>query len=264
MSLGMIQADSKASQESWFMWLSRYIVSSVGRKQVMGVTGLVWYLFLFVHLAGNMALLSGPERFNSYGFLLVDTLGEVIIPCEIFFLVCLVVHVFLSIQLALENRAARPRRYVKYASAARAKGRRGGEPGAAPYGATFGASIASQSMLYGGIGMALFLGIHVLSFRFGIATANQMSTVGGMEMRDLYAMVMATFKQPLYTAGYVVAIILVAAHLWHGVQSSVQSVGLNHAKYVPFVRAFSRLYAVLIGGGFSALAVWSFLQGAGA
>jgi succinate dehydrogenase / fumarate reductase, cytochrome b subunit len=245
------------------MWLLRYMMSSIGKKQIMGVTGLVWYLFLFVHLAGNMALLSGPQRFNSYGYLLVDTLGEIIIPCEIFFLLCLVVHIYLSIQLAFENRAARPRRYVKYASAARAKGC-SSESDVATSGATFGSSFASLTMLYGGIGMALFLGIHVLSFRFGVATANPMTTVGGTEMRDLYALVMATFKQPLYTAGYIVAILLVAAHLWHGVQSSVQSVGLNHAKYVPFVRAFSRLYAVLVGGGFSALAVWSFLQGTGA
>jgi len=232
------------------MWLSRYIVASIGKKQIMGLTGLVWYFFLFVHLAGNMALIAGPQGFNSYGNLLLNTLGEIIIPCEVLLLICLAVHIVLSIQVSLENRGARPIRYAKYKSAARIKGVRQGS------------SFSSLSMLYGGIGIALFMIIHILNFRFGIATMHPIMVANGTEMRDLYAIVMATFSQPLYTAGYIAAVLCVSAHLWHGVQSSVQSAGFNHPKYVPFVRAFSKVYAMLIGGGFSSLAVWAFLHGA--
>jgi succinate dehydrogenase / fumarate reductase, cytochrome b subunit len=230
------------------MWFLRYIVSSIGKKQIMGMTGLVWYFFLFVHLCGNVALIGGQQRFDSYGHLLLSTLGEIIVPCEILFLVCLTLHMILSVQVAFENKAARPIRYVKYKSPARAKGIREGS------------SLASLSMLYGGIGIALFLAIHVLNFRFGVATANPTTVIGGTRMRDIYSVVLAAFSQPLYTAGYIVAIILVAFHLWHGVQSSVQSAGFNHPKYIRFVKIFSKLYAVFIGGGYTSLAVWAFFQ----
>src|SRR3954462_5568436 len=92
--------------------LKNYLGSSIGRKQLMGATGIVWYLFLLVHLLGNVGLLTGPERFNKYGHLLLYDMAEFIIPTEIILVVAILMHIVLAIKLTKENRAARPVPYA--------------------------------------------------------------------------------------------------------------------------------------------------------
>ncbi len=230
-------------------WLIKYIGASVGKKQIMGFTGLVWYGFLFAHLVGNLGLTAGADRFNSYGNLLQSTLREITIPVEILFLACLLTHIVIAIWVSLENRAARPIGYVKYKSAGAIKklGR--------------GATLSSRSMIYAGLGIAIFMTLHILRFRFGVAAPHLVVNVNGAVMRDVYTVVMTSFANPFFTVFYCIAFLLLATHLWHGVESSFQSAGLNHPKYFPLIRVFSKLYAIVIGAGFNALAVWAFLQG---
>jgi len=233
------------------MWrsLKNYIGSSVGKKQVMGFTGLILYSFLFAHLVGNLGLIAGSDRFNSYGNLLQSTLREIIVPVEILLLACLLTHIVLAIWVSLENLAARPVRYSTYKSAGRTKklGR--------------GANLSSRSMMYAGLGLMLFITIHVLRFRFGLFAPHPTTFVNGIEMRDIYTVVMSSFADPVFTVIYCIAFVVLATHLWHGVESSFQSAGFNHPQYFPFVQAFSKLYAVAIGVGFNALAIWAYLQG---
>src|SRR4051812_32481294 len=92
--------------------LKNYLGSSIGRKQLMGITGIVWYLFLLVHLLGNVGLLAGPERFNTYGHMLLSDLAEFIIPTEIILVAAIVMHIVLAIKLRGENKAARPVAYA--------------------------------------------------------------------------------------------------------------------------------------------------------
>jgi succinate dehydrogenase / fumarate reductase, cytochrome b subunit len=223
----------------------RYLTSSIGRKQLMGITGITLYAYLLVHLIGNVGMLAGAQRYNEYGYLLLHKLAELIIPIEIALILALAVHIYLAISLAIENKAARP---VAYAMQKTSK-----------------KTLHSASMMMTGSAILIFVIIHIANFRYGSLGAGgyTMVTYDGVEMRDLYGTMMLAFSQWWYTAAYVLAMILIFSHLMHGVQSSFQSLGFNHAKYSPVIHWAGRLYAVLITGGFSFLAVWAYFQHGG-
>ncbi|HKP94601.1 MAG TPA: succinate dehydrogenase cytochrome b subunit [Fibrobacteria bacterium] len=225
--------------------LKKYMGSSIGRKQMMGATGIVLYGYLLVHLVGNVGMLFGAERYNKYGYLLLHEMAEIIVPIEIGLIAAILVHIRLAIGLTLENRAARPVAYAVKKSSRQ--------------------TLHSASMMMTGSAILLFVFIHVANFRYGGAGMGGMATVtyDGVVMKDLYGTMMRAFSMWWYTAGYVLAMILIFSHLSHGVQSSMQSLGFNHPKYTPFVHFAGRAYAVLISGSFGLLAVWAYFQHGG-
>lgn len=225
--------------------LKKYMGSSIGRKQLMGVTGIALYGYLLVHLAGNIGMLAGAQRYNEYGYLLLHQMAELIVPIEIALIVALLLHVYLAISLTLENRAARPVAYAVKKSSKQ--------------------TLHSASMAMTGSAILIFIVIHIANFRYGGAGMGGMPTVnyGGHDMHDLYGVMMRAFSIWWYTAAYVLAFILIFSHLAHGVQSSMQSLGVNHPKYTPLIRFAGRAYAVIITGGFSALAIWAYFQHGG-
>ncbi len=226
--------------------LKKYLSSSIGRKQLMGFTGMVWYGFLLAHLVGNLGMLAGAERFNQYGHLLLHTIAELIIPTEVILVVSILAHVYLAITLSLENKRARPVAYEVKKSSSKNKN--------------------SYLMMMTGTAILVFIIIHIANFRFaGAGLGNVMPTVtyAGVEMKDLYSNMMRAFSQWWYMAGYLVVFTLIFSHLAHGFQSSFQSLGFNHPKYTPLVKAAGFAYAALICGGFASLAVWAFLQHGG-
>lgn len=225
--------------------LKKYMASSIGKKQMMGATGIFLYFYLIVHLLGNIGMLAGAERYNKYGYLLLHEMAEIIIPVEIALIVAILFHIRLAIQLTLENRAARPVAYAVKKSSRQ--------------------TLHSASMMMTGSAILIFVLIHVVNFRFGAAGMGGMATVtyGGVEMHDLYGNMMRAFSQWWYTGAYVLAMILIFSHLSHGVQSSLQSLGCNHPKYTPFVHFAGRAYAILISGGFILLAIWAYFQHGG-
>ncbi len=220
-----------------------YFRSSVGRKQVMGASGIVLYGFLLIHLIGNFGLLNGPEYFNKYGYLMLHTLKKVVVPIEFVLLGAFLLHVYLGLQLTLENRAARPGRYAVDAVKSGKK------------------RIYARYMMLSGTWLLVFVLVHVPHFRFDAYRAAPLVTYDGVVMRDLYAEVMRSFANGWFTLFYVASFALLFTHLAHGVQSSLQSLGLNHPRHNGALRALSFAYAVLVCGGFAALAVWIYLQG---
>jgi succinate dehydrogenase / fumarate reductase cytochrome b subunit len=220
----------------------QYLRSSVGRKQVMGLSGVVLYGFLIVHLVGNLGLLSGPEAFNKYGYLMLHTLKKVVLPIEFLLLGIFILHIVLGFKVTAENRAARPERYAVNASKARSRG--------------FGAYMAIS-----GIWLLVFVLVHVPHFRFGAYSAAPLVAYDGVVMRDLYVEALRSFANGWFTLFYVGSFALLLVHLAHGVQSSLQSLGLNHHRWNAAVKAASYAYAILVCGGFSALAIWLWSQG---
>ena len=212
---------------------------------MMGATGIALYGFLFAHLLGNIGMLAGAERYNKYGYLLLHELTELILPMEIGLILAIVIHIRLAIGLTLENRAARPVAYAVKKSSAQ--------------------TLHSASMMMTGSAILIFVFIHIANFRYGGAGMGGMNTVtyDGVVMKDLYGNMIRAFSHWWYTAGYVLAMILIFSHLSHGVQSSMQSLGVNHPKYTPFIHFAGRAYAVLISGGFILLALWAFFQHGG-
>ncbi len=220
----------------------QYLRSSIGRKQLMGLSGLLLYGFLLVHLFGNLGLLSGPEYFNGYGHLMLHTLKKVVIPIEVLLLGAFLLHLLLGFKVTAENRAARPDRYAVRASKSPRTG--------------FGAYMAVS-----GVWLLVFILVHVPHFRFGAYRATPLVTYNGVEMRDLYAEAVRSFANGWFTLFYVGSFLLLLVHLAHGVRSSLQSLGINHPRWNPALDFVSYVYAVVICGGFSGFAIWLWSQG---
>lgn len=214
-----------------------YLTSSIGKKQLMAVTGLGLLGFTATHLLGNFLLFLGPEAFNTYGHTL--TSNQLIYVAEAGLIGMFLLHILLAVVTRVENSGARPERYYVKTRTGR------------------GETISSKTMPITGAIIGLFIVIHLLNFKFG---AHYTVTYDGVEMRDLYKVVVLYFANPLYVAWYVFAMIALGLHTSHGLQSSFQSIGANHPKYTPIVKGLSSAYGLVVALGFSGLAIFCHFQ----
>jgi succinate dehydrogenase / fumarate reductase cytochrome b subunit len=205
-----------------------FFLSSIGKKYLMGLTGLVWAGFVLTHMLGNMLIFVSPEAYNKYSHSIVTSI--ILYPAEIILLVCLITHVTLAIWLTRENREAHgeTRYAVKSSSQKRA-------------------SLGSRTMAVQGSIVLVFIILHLATFKYG---ANYQTTVDGVPMRDLSRLVVEVFKQPGYVLWYVVALIFLLFHLSHGVGSSLQSLGLKNDRTEDGIKKLSFIYAALVVLGF--------------
>lgn len=214
-----------------------YFTSSIGKKQIMALTGFGLVGFTASHLLGNLLLLLGPDTFNLYGHKL--TSNPLIYVAEAGLLGMFLLHILLAVLLKLQNMAARPHGYYKKVKTGR------------------GQTIASTTMPYTGVIILIFIITHLMNFKFG---SNYPTTVDGLVIRDLYRTVVEYFSNPLYVAWYVVAMLALGLHTGHGVQSMFQTWGFNHSKYTPVIQVASIAYGLFVGAGFSLLAIYCHLQ----
>lgn len=214
--------------------------SSVGTKILVGLTGLGLFVYLIVHIAGNVLVFFGPEFFNNYSAtLLRNPLVPVI---EIGLLVIFLIHIYKTVPMFLKNRMARPVGYVRKDRAGRPSRK----------------SLASSTMIVSGLWLLIFVVIHVRTFKYG----PEYEAAGGGRVRDLYRLEMENFRNPLIVAFYTLSMVIVGSHLWHGIASAFQSLGVDNPRYTPKLLAASKVAAVAIAGGFIVIAVWAYLVGA--
>jgi len=218
---------------------SSSFLNSVVKKQIMGITGLLLCGFVLAHLLGNMTLFIGSDAFNKYAHALAS--NPLIYLAEAGLLAIFLAHIVMAIKLIIENRAARP---VPYAYARKHSGR--------------GATFASSTMPISGILTLVFLVVHIMGLKFGPVYPTE---VNGVAMRDLYRTTIEYFQDPLHVLFYVIAVVSLGVHVSHGFWSAFQSLGLNHPKYMPKLKCAAWAFGLLVGGGFSALAVFCYFQG---
>ena len=223
------------------------LASSVGRKILMSLSGIVMLGFVIGHLVGNLQLLSGNgDAFNKYGHFLVS-LGGLLVLTELFLVACLVIHVITAISIVRGKRAARPDSYNKPKSAGGASRK----------------TVGSSTMIYTGLLVLIFIIVHVKTFKYGPAEAEgYVTTVDGVEVRDLHRLVVEKFQQIEWVVGYVAAMILLGLHLSHAFWSALQSLGFYHDRYTPVLFTAGRALAVLISLGFLIIPIWIYLSGA--
>lgn len=215
----------------------RLFTSSVGKKQMMALTGLALSGFLVSHLLGNLFILVGPDAFNLYAHKL--TSNPLIYIAEAGLVLLFVSHLVLAFKLTVENKIARGDKYYMKVRTGR------------------GATVSSTSMIYTGIVIFGFLVTHLMHFKYGPV---YYTTVDGEQMRDIYRVVVDYLANPVYSAWYVVAMITLAFHLGHGFQSAFQSLGFNNPKYTPLIKKLGLLFALVVSAGFSGLSIWGYLQ----
>jgi succinate dehydrogenase / fumarate reductase cytochrome b subunit len=215
----------------------RAFTTSVGTKILIGVTGLALFAYLILHIAGNALVFLGPDTFNEYSHTLIS--NPLVPLIEIGLLLIFLLHIYKTVRMLVANRRARPVAYVqkKYAGPPSRK------------------TLASSTMILSGLWLLLFVIIHVRTFKYGA----EYETASGV--RDLYRLEMENFSNPLTVAFYVLSMIIVGSHLWHGVSSAFQSLGADHPAVTPRVRLLGKLSAVGIAGGFILITLWAFLSG---
>jgi len=216
-------------------WLSMFFNTSIGRKQLMALTGLGMSGFLIVHLSGNLLLYVGAEssfgiKFNEYAAFLESQWW--LIPAEIGLILVYLLHVGLAIKLALESRAARPDKYSRKQAS--------------------DASLASRTMIYSGLLIFIFLIVHLLDFKFGDRPDG-----------SLAGLVLEEFTEPGHVILYTVCMVVLCFHLMHGVRSAFQTFGWNHPKYMPLVEKLSLAFAILLSAGFASIPIWFYITQGG-
>jgi succinate dehydrogenase / fumarate reductase cytochrome b subunit len=218
-------------------WLREVWRSSIGKKVIVAITGLVLGLYVLLHVLGNLKAFQGAgggePAINAYGEWL-RTLGEPAIPRDgvlwlmrAVLLACLVIHVVAVIQLAARNRAARPSGYP------------------AP---KIQRSFASQTMLWGGIALLVFIVFHVLHFTTGTIDPGGFFVKG-----NIYGNLQEAFESPVMVAIYVAAAALIGLHLYHAFWSVLQTAGWDKPNRNPTFRRGATVTAVLVGVGFAAV-----------
>lgn len=212
-----------------------FIRSSVGRKVLMAATGLLLIGFLVAHLAGNLLIFKSAEAFNSYSESLVS--NPLIYIAEIGLLVLFLGHLVTGILVTLRNRSSRPHGYADSRWA----------------GHTSHKSWASTTMILSGIVVLVFVPLHILTFKFGTYY-----TAPGSDMRDLHRLVVEVFQNPAWVAWYVLSMVVIGFHLWHGFGSAFETLGVHYRKPL---RRFGKALAVIVAGGLLLIPVILFLTG---
>jgi succinate dehydrogenase / fumarate reductase cytochrome b subunit len=205
----------------------RFWDTTIGKKAVMAVSGVVLAGFVAAHLLGNLQIFLGPERFNGYARAL-KALPELLWAVRITLIVSVVVHIWSSIQLAVVKSEARPLGYVRSKSIA--------------------SSYASRTMYMSGPLIAAFVIYHLMQFTFGVGGTPYMES-------DPYGNVINGFRVPAVSLFYVIAMGLLCLHLRHGLSSMVQTLGFDHPRYTARLKALAVLVATLMFFGFVSIPI---------
>jgi succinate dehydrogenase / fumarate reductase, cytochrome b subunit len=218
--------------------------SSIGRKILMAVTGLVLIGFVIGHLVGNLQVFQDPDHINGYAQFLRG-LGPLLWVARIGLLVAVVIHIWAATVLTLENQKAR---------------------GSEPYGMkhTIRATLASRTMRLTGLVVLAFVIYHLAHFTWGAAQSatfkdnlkhytmqHEYRVAGfpvvdaGAQVHDVHSMVVLGFQQPLVSLFYIVAVGLLSFHLLHGFDSMFQTLGVRSTRWSGGLRKFCVLFCVL-------------------
>jgi succinate dehydrogenase / fumarate reductase cytochrome b subunit len=208
--------------------------STIGKKAVMAVTGLLMVLFLFVHMLGNLKIFFGPNDFNGYAHWL-RTIGEPVLHNSWYLwfqrfilVVAVVLHVTSAAQLSRRDRAARPIRYQHHPR--------------------WQASFATSTMRWGGIIIALFVIWHVLDLTVGALNPH---FIAGQP----YQNVVADFQVWWINVIYIAALVALGFHINHGFRSAARTLGIERPDRERAVRFVGTALALGISLGFIAVPV---------
>ncbi len=215
--------------------------SSVGRKFLMAVTGVILLLFVVVHMVGNATFFGGPDWLNAYAKHLHD-LGPFVWVFRLVMLATIAIHIAVGVQLTLENRSARLQAYsVKE---------------------NLRSTFSSRTMIVSGLVLLAFLVYHLLHFTFQTVTPfSAKANLDALGRPDVYTMVKLSFHQLFISLVYVVGMIFLFLHLGHGVQSFFQSLGLTNDRTFTGIGQFGKAVAIVLLVGYVSIVIIGAVNG---
>lgn len=219
------------------MWLLNVYRSTIGKKAIMAVTGLLLVGFVIAHMAGNLQVFIGPAKMNAYASFL-KSLGEFLWLARIILLAALVLHVLMAWQLTQIKRKARPIDYTTREAQV--------------------STVASRTMRWGGVLLLVFIVFHILHFTTGTvfpAASTPDAMYPAWSHTDVYGNIISAFRTPWVVAFYVVAMLFLMLHLFHGAWSSVRTLGLTKPSRHPLHRRVATVIALVVWLGFSVIPV---------
>ncbi len=202
----------------------------------MAITGLIMILYLIAHLLGNLSIFNGQDSINAYGSIL-RRIGPLLWLIRLVMLVAFLVHVYYAVLLTIQNREARsvPYRIKKSLSS----------------------TFASRNMIWTGLVIALYVIYHLLNFTVPLIhpelSASRNIDITGRP--DIFSMVVMNFRIITNNIVYIVAIIALALHLSHGIQSLIQTFGLNSEKTLPLMIRSGGIMSILFLMGFISIPI---------
>jgi succinate dehydrogenase cytochrome b subunit len=202
-------------------WIARLYGSTLGKKYLMAVTGILLFAYVVAHLLGNLQIFLGPERLNNYAHFL-HSVPRLLWTARIILLVAVLVHIVAAVQLFFQNRRGRPIPYkVKRYEAA---------------------DYAARTMVWSGPIIAAFVVYHLLDLTTGTLHP-------GFTPDNVYHNVVTSFQNPPVALAYMVANVLLGFHLYHGLWSMLQSLGVSHPRYDAWRKAFAVVFSLAIATG---------------
>ncbi|MGE5569711.1 MAG: succinate dehydrogenase cytochrome b subunit [Rhodospirillales bacterium] len=213
----------------------------IGKKLVMAGTGVILVLYIIGHLLGNLQIYAGPEQMNQYAAFLHSQPG-LLWTARIVLLAAVGAHIWSSLLLWLEKRRARPVGYIKKDNVP--------------------ASYASRTMMWSGPIVAAFVIFHVLHLTTGDVGLGYQPPAPGPtgEVFHAYENVVNGFRHPAVSAAYIFAIALLTMHLYHGLWSMFQSVGISHPRYTPLLKRLAHVFSIAIATGYISIPLYVMIR----
>lgn len=220
-------------------WFIKLFSSTLGKKLVMAITGLFLISFLVIHLIGNLQLLKydGGRAFNVYAQFM--THNPVIKTISYTLYTSIIVHIVWAIMLTVRNNSARGNTGYQVVNNS--------------------STLASRNMGILGTFIFIFLVIHLKDF-WAVMHWGKIDAVDydGQSYKDLYTITATAFKELWYVALYVISMVMLAFHLWHGFGSAFQTLGLNHIKYNNLINFVGKAFAIIVPALFALIPIWMF------
>ncbi|MCX8027246.1 MAG: succinate dehydrogenase cytochrome b subunit [Thermodesulfovibrionales bacterium] len=205
----------------------RFVENPVGKKIAMSVTGFLLLAFLFIHLIGNSTIYLGPDGINTYAKGL-HSLPPVVWTFRIVMLIIFALHIYFGIKVTLENRQAKPNGYA--------------------ISKNINSTLSSRTMIWTGLIVLAFVVYHLLHFTLQVTqphfiTSKNLDYLG---RPDVFKMIVLSFQRIGITLIYAIGLLSLMLHLTHGIQSLMQTVGLNNERFMPKFRLFGLIIAVFL------------------
>jgi succinate dehydrogenase / fumarate reductase cytochrome b subunit len=215
-------------------WFSNLWATTIGKKIVMAITGLIVFGFVLGHMSGNLLIFAGADVFNDYAHTL-QTSGPLLWGTRLTLLAAIPLHIVSAVQLTRLNMGARQHSYDKHEKKA--------------------TTPMAMMMKYGGLLLMVFILLHLAHYTLHLTNPEFATYMTADGNHDAYRMVIEGFSSPVYVGVYLLAMVALWGHLDHGAWSMFQTLGLSHPDYNDARRNFARVFAALIVLGFCSVPV---------